>query len=216
MDLAITTAITTGGSLAGVALGSYISAAAGRAARNDAARSEAVGLLAQVADGAAALEAEIQSYYERRVWWKVNARNVGAAVLQVGAAAQEGNWMRGAAAAVRDMIAWDAAEQARYYERVRAVTIMVNPALVRLSHLDPAVYDAASDVQAELAKLGASGKIRDVPAASEKVTAAVDRLSVALRPYKQRRQRSRPFRRTTPAPGAEPRGKLPGAAAPRH
>ena len=53
------------------------------------------------------------------------------------AAQYEGNWLGGAASSFRSLREWDAAEDARYIERLQAAAAQATPALVSLSLLSP-------------------------------------------------------------------------------
>jgi len=211
---AIQTAITVAGSLGGVGLGGYLSSAAARSARRDAARANAVDLLSEVADGVAALEGEIAAFHDRRVSGRANVRGLGPPVLELIAGVFDGHPWKGAAAGLREAAAWDAAEQDRYQQRVRAVVLLVNPALVRLNAVpDSSIRRASVEVRDELAKLGSGVRVRGLQEIWRDVEAAVGRLTVAVHAYDGRRRHRYPWRRSaTGVPGAAPRGELPGAA----
>lgn len=63
------------------------------------------------------LETERAMFRERRDSWRANLVATGQVMLELIAARQDGNWLRGAAAGVRGLREWDAAEGARFAER---------------------------------------------------------------------------------------------------
>jgi hypothetical protein len=118
--------------------------------------------LAVVADGMVTLRSEVEVYRERSACLRARLRQAVTAVLDAAAGVAEGNPARGAGAGLRRMMEWDAAEGARYQERVRAVTSGVNFALVRLNALpDPRIRRAAADVVDQLGKVEPGVRIRD-------------------------------------------------------
>jgi hypothetical protein len=79
------------------------------------------------------------------------------------------------------MMEWDAAEGARYQERVRAVTSGVNFALVRLNALpDPGIRRAAAEVVGRLGKIEPGLRIRDAGGAWAQVEESVTELARAV------------------------------------
>jgi hypothetical protein len=83
-----------GGDALDVGAGGYLPSAKAQAVRREAARTEATGLLAQVADGAVALEPEIHAFRERRL--SVRADGAGRAYRVRGAGIEGHAWSDGA------------------------------------------------------------------------------------------------------------------------
>lgn len=95
------------------------SAATWRAERR-ADRERARDLLSQIVSASAALETEKAAFRERRDSWRANALATGQALMELAAAHEDGNWLRGAASGVASLREWDAAEGARFVERMQA------------------------------------------------------------------------------------------------
>lgn len=181
----VQTLITAVEPLAGVGLGAWLtwwlSGRRERSHAQDAARAAAVEQLAVVADGMAALRSEVDVYRERSAGLRARLRQAVTAVLDAAAGVAEGNPARGAGAGLRRMMDWDAAEGARYQERVRAVMAGVNFALVRLNALpDPGIRRAAAEVVSRLGKIEPGLRIRDAGGAWAQVEESVTELARAV------------------------------------
>ena len=146
---------------------------------------------------AAALETEQAFHRERRYSWRTSLISAGLALLQVAAAASDGNWVRGAATGIGGMREWDAAEEARFIERFQAAGAQITPALVQLSLLSPAIAQAAGQVGDALAEGSHARRPAEVRTASQALTSAVASLRDAVLAFTTPPRRS--WRRRRPA-----------------
>ncbi len=168
------------------------SAVTARRARDQAARALARDLLTKVTADAAMLETERAMFRERRDSVRANFLAAGQVLLELIAARQDGNWMRGAAAGVRRLREWDAAEGARFAERFQAAGARVSAALVALALLSPELETASSRVGKALAAGSCARGGRQVQAASAAVTDAVAGLREAVSAFTAPRRRRLP------------------------
>ena len=147
MDPAVTTGIFTAATAAGgTLLGYALSTFSQRSANRSAARQQAQDLFVQAAKAIVALEAEITAFRERRDSRRANFLAGGTAILHALAGRAEGNWVKGAASGISALVAWDAAEGARFTERYQVARAEASAALIQLSLMSPALQEAAGNV----------------------------------------------------------------------
>ncbi len=161
-------------------LAKYARVSAEALARHQAVRDRARDLLTQVTADAAMLETERAMFRQRRDSWRPNFLAAGQVILELIAARQDGNWLHGAAAGVRGLREWDAAEGARFGERFQAAGTRIAAALVALALMSPDLQAAASRVGEALAAGSHSRGGKQVQAASTALTEAVAELRDAV------------------------------------
>jgi hypothetical protein len=191
--------------LSSAVIGAVITAVSGTAAIRRADRraehDQARELLSQVMNGMAQLETEV-SYRELRnsIWASVHT--IEELVIEIAAAYQDGNWLRGVANAVRAKNARDAAEADRYAERRQAAALRITPALVSLSLFSPQLQEAASQMNNALTAAARACE-KDKRAANTELSAAIAGLRTAVYEFTtpQRRFPRRPALKAAPKTG---------------
>ncbi|HET9081347.1 MAG TPA: hypothetical protein VFO01_12640 [Trebonia sp.] len=103
------------------------------------------------------------------------------------------------------MTSWDAAEGARFTDRVQPAVIEANTALVQLSLMSPGLQQAATRVSEAPAATGNARKPRDVKAAGKQPGDAIAGLRAAVVEYTSRKPRHW-RRRPLPAAGSRVTG----------
>jgi hypothetical protein len=186
-----------GTAAAGSVIAGVSNVVAGRQADRRAERGRAHDLLVLVVTAAATLETERAFFRDRRYSWRTSIISAGLALLQVAAAARDENWVRGAATGIAGMRDRDAAEEARFIERLQAAGAQITPALVQLSLLSPAIAQAASQVGDAIAEGSHARRPAEVRTASQALTSAVASLRDAVLAFTTPPRRS--WRRRRPA-----------------
>jgi hypothetical protein len=189
MDAAVSTGLfTVGGTIAGTLSTLYVQRSSGRATRRERSRE----LLGQVVSAAGALQMENLTYLFRRSSRRANAMATGLVLLELGASRLDGNWVRGAATAIRELREWDMTEAARFQDRFQAASAEMGPALLYLSLMSPALRLAASHVSDALRDGMSATKVQDAKTADDRIDTAIDELSNAVRTFtSSRRERRR-------------------------
>lgn len=182
-DLAVFAPAILGSAVLGSVITAVSSASAARRAGRQADRDRARDLLTQVAADAAMLETEQAMFRERRDSWRPNCHAAGQVIVELLAARQDGNWLRGAAAGLRGLREWDAAEGARFAERFQVAGARITVALVALALMSPGLGLAASRVGEALAAGSHARSRQQVHAASTALTEAVTELRDAVAVY---------------------------------
>jgi hypothetical protein len=113
----------------------------------------------------------------------------GQVMLELIAARQDGNWLRGAAAGVRGLREWDAAEGARFAERFQEAGARLAAALVALALMSPELGAAASQVGDALATGSRARGKRQAQAAGVVLAQAVAELRDAVSAFTVPRRR---------------------------
>lgn len=191
-DIAVFAPVILGSAVLGSVITAVSSAAATRRAGREAVRDRACDLLTQVTADAAMLETERAMFRQRRDSWRPNFLATGQVILELIAARQDGSWMRGAAAGVRGLREWDAAEGARFAERFQAAGARIAAALVALALMSPELQTAASRVGEALAAGSHARSGEQVQAASIALTEAVAELRDAVSAFTAPPRRRRP------------------------
>jgi hypothetical protein len=163
--------------IAGIIVGSALAAE----------RSKARDLFTQVVKAISAMEVEKASFKERRDSLRPNLLKLGGAALTTYAAYLEGNWVKGAATSVRDLMAWDSAEGARFVDRFQAAATEIGPALVQLSLMSDGLQSAASPVGDAVGAVMKARKPADAKAADEQLQKTIAGLRRAVHAFGTRR-----------------------------
>jgi hypothetical protein len=132
--------------IAGILVGSALTTLGKLAADRRAERAQARDLFTVVVKAITAMEVEKASFKERRDSWHANFLAIGGAVLTTFAAHTEGNWIKGAATSIGDLMAWDSAEGVRFIDRFQVAAAEIGPALIQLSLMSDGLQAAASPV----------------------------------------------------------------------
>jgi hypothetical protein len=188
MDLAIVTGIfTILGGLAGAALTWLQQSVASRQAD----RVQAQELFVQLAKAIGTMETERAVFRERRDSRRANFLAAGNAILHALAGRAEGNWIKGAASGTSALVAWDAAEGARFTDRYQFAASEAMSTLIRLSLISPTLQQTATDVGDALAATVKARKPGDIEAADKEARKAVAALRDAVTAYAGRERRLR-------------------------
>lgn len=184
MTLLTDVAVLVPSLLGSAVIGSIITAAsqsaAVRRAGRQASRDQARALFTQITCAIAALEAEKAIFRERRDSRRANLLAAGQVLLEIGAGHEGGGLLRGMAAGVSALREWDAAEGARFTDRLQAAAAQANPALVSLSLLSPELQAPCAEVADALgAGLQARGR-KDITQAQTDLSRAIGRLRGAV------------------------------------
>jgi hypothetical protein len=190
-DILVIVPAVLGSTVIGAAINAVSQSAGARRAEQQAQRERARDLLSQIVNAAAALETEKAVFRDRRNSWRANSLAAGQALLDVVAAWVDGNWVRGASASARSLREWDAAEGARFMERVQAAAAQVNPALVSLSLLSPQLEVPCTRVADALAAAGGARGRKNTQSTSEALASAISELRAAVYTFTAPRPPSR-------------------------
>jgi hypothetical protein len=170
-------------------------AAAGHRADRKADRGQARALFTQIVTATAAIDVEKALFRERRDSWRANATALGHVLLQLAAARNDGNWLRGAVAGLGGMREWDAAEGARFIDRLQAAAAQANPALVSLSLLSPGFEAPCTRVAGALGRATAARRRADRRKARHDLSQAITELRAAVYEFTAPRRQFRLRRR---------------------
>jgi len=173
--------------IAGIIVGYALTALGRLAADRRAERAKARDLFTVVVKAITAMEIEKASFRERRDSFRANFLAVGGAVLTTFAAHSEGNWIKGAATSIGDLMAWDSAEGARFVDRFQAAAAEIGPALVQLSLMSEGLQAAASPVGDAVGAVMKARRPRDVKAADEQLQKTIAGLRRAVNAFGTRR-----------------------------
>jgi G:T/U-mismatch repair DNA glycosylase len=180
-------------SLVGVALGGILAHVMGTLTRHsasrDADRQKAEDLLTQLARAVGTIRAAKAAFRERSASRRPRLREVGVAILQTGAGWADGNVLRGMATGAARMVAWDAAEGARFSDRLHPAAADANAALMQLSLMSPGLQVAAENVRDALDATVLEWKQADLAAAHEQLNDAMKNLRAAVVEFKSREGR---------------------------
>jgi len=173
--------------IAGIIVGSALAALGKLGADRRAERAKARDLFTVVVKAITAMEVEKASFRERRDSFRANFLAIGGAVLTTFAAHSEGNWIKGAATSIGDLMAWDSAEGARFIDRFQVAAAEIGPALVQLSLMSEDLQAAASPVGDAVGAVMKARRPRDVKAADEELQKMIAVLRRAVHAFSTRR-----------------------------
>ena len=175
-------------------------AAAGRRADRKADRGQARALFTQIVTATAVIDMEKALFRERRDSWRANATALSQVLLQLAAARNDGNWLRGAAAGLGGIREWDAAEGARFTDRLQSAAAQANPALVSLSLLSPGFDAPCARVADALGAATAARRSADRKKARNDLLQAIRELRAAVYEFTAPRHHFRLRRRRAAMP----------------
>jgi hypothetical protein len=198
-DVLVIAPTVLGSTVIGAVITAASQAAATRRADRQADRDQARTLFTQIVTATAVIDTEKALFRERRDSWRANATALGQVVLQLAAARQDGNWLRGAASGVRGLREWDAAEGARFIDRLQAAAAQANPALVSLSLLSPRFETPCTKVVGALSHATTARRHADRLKAQDDLSRSLAELRAAVYDFTAP-GRSRRFRRRRASP----------------